>query len=160
MNADGSGVEQLTDNDYLDDGPAWSPDGGRIAFYSDREEGGDGLVCGIYVMNSDGSGVSRLSGASGSCSSGRLAWSPDGDRIVFDSWFDIYVANADGSGVVLLTNNTFPNDLSPAWSPDGERIAFHSNRGGDWGIYVMNADGSGAVRLAEGYDPSWSPLVD
>lgn len=37
MNANGSGVEQLTDNEYYDGFPAWSTDGGRIAFVSDRD---------------------------------------------------------------------------------------------------------------------------
>ena len=37
MNADGSGVVQLTDNEYNDGAPAWSPDGGRIAFNSDHD---------------------------------------------------------------------------------------------------------------------------
>ena len=54
MNADGSGVVRLTDDDEYDTEAAWSADGGRIAFYSRREGGG------IYVMNADGGGVVRL----------------------------------------------------------------------------------------------------
>ena len=54
MNADGSGVTRLTDNDARDDGtPAWSPDGRRIAFDSNHVGNIE-----IYVMNADGSGVS------------------------------------------------------------------------------------------------------
>ena len=48
MNADGSNVTQLTDNSDVDLGPAWSPDGSRIAFVSDRD--GDWE---IYVMDVD-----------------------------------------------------------------------------------------------------------
>lgn len=55
MNADGSGVTRLTDDSSHEWSPAWSPDGTRIAFESDR----DGRV-GIYVMNADGTEVSRL----------------------------------------------------------------------------------------------------
>ena len=51
MNADGSEVSQLTDNDDEDSVPVWSPDGERIAFNSDRY--GDDE---IFVMNADGSG--------------------------------------------------------------------------------------------------------
>ena len=49
MNADGSGVVRLTDHSARDGEPAWSPDGQRIAFSSDRDGNYD-----IYVMNADG----------------------------------------------------------------------------------------------------------
>ncbi|MDE0205713.1 MAG: hypothetical protein OXP66_06780, partial [Candidatus Tectomicrobia bacterium] len=52
MNADGSGVTRLTDNDAADRSPAWSPDGQRIAFDSDRDGDFD-----IYVMNAAGEPV-------------------------------------------------------------------------------------------------------
>ena len=55
MNADGSGITQLTNHPELDNSPAWSPDGRRIAFHSNR----DGYFE-IYVMNADGSGLTRL----------------------------------------------------------------------------------------------------
>ena len=60
MNPDGSVVVQLTHNSADDDIPAWSPDGRRIAFHSDRD--GDSE---IYTMNSDGSGVMELTHSSG-----------------------------------------------------------------------------------------------
>ena len=51
VDADGSGVVRLTDGRD----PAWSPDGRRIAFHSDRDGDWD-----IYVMNADGSDVAQL----------------------------------------------------------------------------------------------------
>ena len=157
MNADGSDVIRLTDNEFGDEQPAWSPDGRHIAFRSAR--GGN---IEIYVMNADGSGVVRLT--DNDFYDWEPAWSPDGQRIAFrsdlDGDFDIYVMNTDGSGVVRLTDND-TYDTTPAWSPDGRRVAFHSERDGDFGIYVMNADGSGVVRLTDNdsYDtsPAWSP---
>src|SRR5207249_3275280 len=56
MNADGSGVTQLTSGDFVDDDPVWSPDGQRIAFHSTRDGGDED----IFVMNADGSGVTPL----------------------------------------------------------------------------------------------------
>ena len=78
MNADGSGVARLTDSEATDADPAWSPDGRRIAFASDRDGGSN-----IYVMNADGSGVARLTDSS--AGDYGPAWSPDGRRIAFAS---------------------------------------------------------------------------
>ncbi len=160
MNADGSGVTNLTNNSAGDGFPSWSPDGARIAFVSDR----DGNLE-IYVMNADGSGVTNLT--NNSAGDGSPSWSPDGARIAFDSDRDgnrdmhIYVMNGDGSDVTNLTkNSSLDTHTSPSWSPDGQRIAFES----DGDIYVMNADGSDLTRLTRligfskaNMSPSWSP---
>ena len=137
MNADGSALMQLTDDEAFNADPAWSPDGDRIAFASDRD--GDFA---IYVMNADGSDPLRLTTSAGD--DVFPAWSPDGNRIAFVSNRDgdvaIYVMNADGSDPLRLTTSA-GFDADPAWSPDGNRIAFVSNRDGDgdFAIYVMNA---------------------
>ena len=186
MNADGSGLEQLTDNDSSDRFPAWSPDGGRIMFVSDRDNNVE--MYDIYVMNADGSGVEQLTDG---CSNSSPAWSPDGDRIAYVSRGDIYVMDADGSGVVQLTGSEWEScaelffsdrdgdgyaeayvrnsdgsvepfdygslDWYPKWSPDGGRIAFQSGRDGDMEVYVMNADGSGVEQLTDNENADWFP---
>ena len=141
-------------------GPAWSPDGTRIAFVSGRHTGlGAFLNEGeIYVVNLDGSGETRLT-RSGGTSDGPT-WSPDGSRIMFWSDGEIHVMEADGSDAINLTKNA-GLDGYPAWSPDGSRFAFTSGRDGNAEIYVMNADGSGATNLtnnaADDWNPVWSP---
>ena len=157
MNADGSGVRRLTDNEADDGDPSWSADGRRIAFVSNRDGNRE-----IYVMNADGLGVRQLT--DNEADDYDPSWSADGRRIAFVSnrdWDDdIYVMNTDGSGVRRLTDNE-ESDYDPSWSADGRRIAFTSYRDGNGEIYVMNADGSGVRRLtdseASDYDPSWSP---
>ena len=156
MGANGSNQVNLSHNAALDLSPAWSPDGTKIAFFSDRDGPGQGYVgpFQVYVMNADGSGVTRLT--HDSASDVEETWSPDGSKIAFASGTaggsDIYVMNADGSGVVRLTSDLQDN-MEPAWSPDGSKIAF-SNFGA---LKVMNADGTGATTLTSGWNPQWSP---
>jgi Tol biopolymer transport system component len=130
----------------------------KIAFASMRD---GGIVNQIYVMNSDGTGQTRLS-YNTSFNDVMPSWSPDGTKIAFqsdrDGNFEIYVMSADGSNQTRLTNNS-SNDQVPCWSPDGTKIAFGSDRDGNFEIYVMNADGYNQTRLtnnsAQDALPSW-----
>jgi Tol biopolymer transport system component len=162
---DGSGAMRVA-AEYPDDAfhPTWSPDGTRIAFdaRSSAPSHGEGPNVDIYVVDVDGSNLSRLTTADGW--DYQPAWSPDGSRIAYvhntDGNDDIWMMNADGSNAVRLTDDP-AFDLEPAWSPDGTRIAFASNRAGNNEIYVMNADGSDRSRLTreDAFDggPVWSP---
>ena len=131
MNADGSGVVQVTSAVGHDEYPTWAPDGSRIAFQSDR--GGKPT---LYVMNADGSELRPLLRDPGSdCGPNnpcRPRWSPDGSQIAFSSrrggdTFRIYRVQPDGAGLAAVTdpNTRFLGDTEPAWSPDGREIAFH-----------------------------------
>ena len=97
MGADGSSPTRLTNDDAaLDTQPAWSPDGTKIAFSSDRDGNFE-----IYVMQPDGSNPTRLT--NNLSLDGEPNWSPDGTRMVFvtqrdiPSLWEIYVMDADGS---------------------------------------------------------------
>jgi TolB protein len=167
MNADGSGQQRLTRNGGSDDGPAWSPDGQRIAYVSYRNSDDRRH---IYVMNADGSDKRQLSHPLGLWHDWDPAWSPDGGRIAFTrsrgSWSkrctsscdDVYVMNADGSAPRNLTPGV-ASGQTPVWSPDGRTIAFQSDpdRDGNSEVYLVNADGSGQRRLTRTpADESWS----
>ena len=95
MNADGSGQRNLSRHPADDSGPAWAPDGRKIAFLSRR----DGRLE-IYVVNADGTGLRRLTNSP----RGEYGptWSPDGRKIAFLRLLrqngGLFVMNADGSG--------------------------------------------------------------
>jgi RHS repeat-associated protein len=136
--------------------------GSKIVYASNREGSMQ-----IYVMNGDGSGVTRLTYSGANDDFPR--WSPNGTKILFQSdrdhpdtgYMDIYVMNSDGSGVARLTTDA-NDDSMASWSPDGSKIGFQSMRNGvNYQVYSMNADGSNQVCLtntsSSDGEPSWSP---
>jgi Tol biopolymer transport system component len=150
MNADGSGQTRITDYEGVDTDPAWSPDGGRIAFK--RGACFFNCVSHIYNVAPTGSGVTQLTSEVTRDRSPN--WSPAGDKIVFnreDTANAFWVMNPDGSGQTRLPGT----HLEPAWSPDGQKIAFSYP-----GIGIMNPDGGSAATIyPNGEAPDWQPLV-
>lgn len=145
MDVDGTDQMQLTKDSASEIEPAWSPDGSKIAFISDRH----GQNFDIYVMNADGSNVTQLT--NDSANEFGPVWSPDGKQIVFNSDrngnVQLFVMSIDGSNLVQLTEDS-SNSAYADWSPDGKRIVFESDRDtGYANIYVMSADGSNVMQL-------------
>ena len=147
IDADGTHLTRLTDSPAFDFDPSWSPDGGQIAFRSERSGEPE-----IWVMNADGTGQRRLAAGLSP------AWSPDGSLIAFAGRAGLSVIRPDGTGLRALPHTE--GGEYPSWSPDASRIAFNSNLTGDHVMYVAQADGSKVVdlsRAGEGWQVSWSP---
>jgi dipeptidyl aminopeptidase/acylaminoacyl peptidase len=159
---------QLTGGDCEDGEPAWSSDGSRIVFTSQRGDRWDvELVDALYELEVDSEALEprRLTDAD---ESGSMAsFSPDGSLIAYrhepedgthPHHGQIAVMPADGSERRLLTTSLdrqctpYPLVREPVW--DGDRIAFRVEDGGNVHIYTVPADGSGEPELLVGGEQS------
>jgi acid phosphatase type 7 len=150
MHSNGSGQRRLTNASDTEEDPAWSPDGGKLAYTRVVSGNRD-----IYTANADGTNVRRLT--TSSYAEYSPAWSHSG-KIAFVRTLsgnnEIYTMNPDGSGLRRVTSRS-AQDTSPSWSPDSGKISFVSN--GD--VYTVRPDGGGLQRLTTGggLDPSFAP---
>jgi TolB protein len=147
MNADGTGVQQLTSpNNPIqcpegasanDNSPDWSPDGKRILFERDLSTDdlggydcnldGYGRQPQVFVMNADGTGLRRLRSVASDVSDQSPSWSPDGRLVAYNSYmggglFLIDSAGASAAQPVPAQSNGLA--LDPVWSPDGKKLLF------------------------------------
>ena len=153
------------------------PSGNRILYTSNESGNYD-----IWVMNSDGSGKKQLTFTREN--ENEMAWSQDGNRIVYvsKSFIDksdystygsslfnysqtIWVMDVDGGNKRQLTEADGNRDSLPQWSPNGTKIAFHRmDRGSAANIIIMNSDGSNLTILTgnetSDVSPQWSPKGD
>src|SRR5882762_2201700 len=115
-------LSKLTSDTSSASDPAFSPDGSRIAYVSQRDGNAE-----IYVMNADGTGAARVT--NDPQPDGRPSFTPDGQAVVFHSARtagrqQIWVVNVDGSGLMQLTRDSV--NAMPTVSPDGQTIAYVS----------------------------------
>ncbi|HEV8354241.1 MAG TPA: S9 family peptidase [bacterium] len=155
--ADGGEAQMLVGGGYAPADPAWSPDGGTIAFVG-RPEGSkpdsdvkvitrvrykndgegfwDGRYKHVFIVPTSGGTPRQLT--AGDFDHLDPAWSPDGRAIAFaanrtaegefTNIADIWAVDAAGDNLRQLTSSKGPA-ATPAWSPDGEWIAYfgHDN---------------------------------
>ncbi|PYL81720.1 MAG: hypothetical protein DMF23_13970, partial [Verrucomicrobia bacterium] len=153
----GRNPTNLTKGSTADDTqPAFSPDGERIVFRSEREGGG------IYLMGATGESARRLSDFGYN-----PVWSPDGERVLVatesviqpstrptkSQLWTIKVSDGDRR---LVTEG---DALQPSWSPHGDRIAYWGRpQGGQGDIWTISADGRNAVRVTSEPSMDWNPV--
>lgn len=155
----------LTDHPADDSGPAWSPDGTQLAFFSTR----DAERPELYLLALGSGETERLT--TNEFHDGGATWTPDGGAILFTRFFP-GEGDEPGAGEIVRLDletgeETVLTDLggyngSVDVSPDGETVAFHRSAPEGADLWVMAADGSDPRPLLETpvvdeYSPAWSP---
>ena len=153
----GENPVNLTPDSGADDTqPAFSPDGERLAFRSDRDGGG------IFVMGATGESVRRVSSVGY-----HPAWSPDGTRLlmvtqnVTDPAFrftasQLWVVDVATGERTLLTD---ADASQPHWSPSGHRIAYWGRAAGGAGdVWTIPAAGGTPVPVTTEPSIDWNPV--
>lgn len=157
INVDGSGIQQLTTTNGLSERyPSWSPDGKKIVFRRNTQQGAAGSAGGldIYVMDVT-PGATPVGIVKDAGVDSEPAWSPQGDKIVYahqtgatGTPFIVNVVSADGSNPVTIAGTG--DNRYPSWSPDGQQVIMRSSRDGANAIWRMNADGTNPVKVTPG----------
>jgi Tol biopolymer transport system component len=159
---------RLTNNDYLDTYPVWSPDGKQIAYLSWPHSTLD-----IFLMDNEGKN-SHLLYDSG-YHDADIDWV--GDKIAFTRNNQIWIMNSNRTEAKAITNpprageigkaNLPFGDYDPRIQPDGDTVIFErlendTSTHGNYNFFTVNIDGTDLQQITfTGYTqglPSWSPL--
>jgi tricorn protease len=143
-------------------GPAWSPDGKSIAYFSDA--GGEYK---LHVRAADGKGDAKTYDLKGSGYYERATWSPDSKKIAFvDNSMSLFWIDLGSGKVTKVASEPHFGPwalwrLEPAWSPDSKWIAYNlGNRAAYRTVYVYNLESGVSSPLTDGLSDCVDPVFD
>jgi hypothetical protein len=156
---------KLTDEGWMNIHPAWSPDGTKLAYLSNK--GRDYQIMSLYLMTVETQEEELVAGGLSSAAS----WSPDGERLLYAKRVaankygshvnDIYLYDVEAKKERRLTHDLRASD--PCWSPDGQSILVVLNQDGTNNLALLDPEGQ-LLRIltnnADGtqyYRSRWSP---
>ena len=128
-------TKRLTESEWDEVSPSWSPDGRTIAYCSNKTGRPQ-----IYLINADGSSERRLTMRGSYNTSPRFG--PTG--LVAFLGMDDFVSDlftVDMSGNINRLTQQQGSNKDPTWSPDGRWLVFLSDRAGAWRVFLMTEDG-------------------
>lgn len=128
-------LKQITQGDFWNDKPNWSPDGEWIVFTSNRTGATE-----IFKVRAEGGDAIQLTDAGKVCDA--PAFSPDGKQIAYTSNesdnYDVWIMNADGKEKRQVTQHN-GSDHHVSWTPDGKGLLWSSDRdGGDADVWSLD----------------------
>lgn len=157
INADGSGLQQITKSSAIDTEPTWSNDGQWIYFSSDR--GGKPQ---IYKVSSSGGEPQRVTFEGAYNVSPRF--SPDGKSLAMirndGGKFRVALQDLASGQVQILSEGS--QDESPSFAPNGRILLYATRNSGNGALAAVSADGRVKQTLSESggdiREPAWGPL--
>jgi Tol biopolymer transport system component len=163
MNVDGSNKINLTNSDITPHNHSFSPDGQQIVF-DGREKYPNNVISHVYLMNNDGSGLTRLT-KNNQARNTYPKFSHDGKKIVYvsqsleDGNWDLKIINTDGSNeAIILSDSVVIYD--PMFTPDDKHIiytsVFDSLSYSAHDLFIMDLSGENCRRLIEGMQGHWN----
>lgn len=133
--------------------PIWTPDGGKVAFSSDREG-----PYNLYWQAADGSAAAEALTPKVGAVQHAGSWARDGKTLVFQQSRDVWIGSADGTTQPLLKEDY--SETHPRLSPSGHWLAYVSNESGQNEVYVQRfpeLSQKQQVSVGGGTEPLWNP---
>lgn len=163
MNTDGSNIKPLTQNKSYEESPNWSPSGKEIIFTRQLRDSSDTSHAAngeIFIMNSNGSNLRRLTNKFGYDSGAKF--SPNGKQIAFygsneNNQWDLYVMDSNGTNLYNLTNDSI-ECYSPDWSSDGKWLVYTAGSKGNYNIWKINITTKERIKLTNTNGRNESPV--